>query len=83
MSAILVDFLRGAVVTLLGVLVGRAVVSLMHAPWALSPASSVGLLIVGGAASVGILLRDLGGFRKRKVFFALGMALGVIGVRFL
>jgi mannose/fructose/N-acetylgalactosamine-specific phosphotransferase system component IIC len=83
MAAVLVDFARGVLVTLFGVLVGRAVVGLLHEPWALSPASSVGLLLVGGSASLGILLRDLGGFRKRKVLFATGLALGILGVRLL
>lgn len=82
-TAILIDFLRGAVVTCLGVLVGRGVVSFMHRPWGLSPAASVGLLLVGGAASLGILLRDLGGFRKRKVLFGVGIVLGVLGGRLL
>jgi mannose/fructose/N-acetylgalactosamine-specific phosphotransferase system component IIC len=83
LGAVLVDFLRGTVVTFLGVLVGRAIVSGMHGPWALSPSDSVGLLLVGGAASVGILLRDVGGFRRRKTLFAAGLALGILGVRFL
>lgn len=83
LSAIFVDFARGTVVTLLGVIAGRAAVSLLHGPWALSPAASVGLLLVGGAASLGILLRDLGGFRRRKTLFATGMALGILGARFL
>lgn len=83
LTTIFIDFVRGAVVTLLGVLVGREVVSQMHEPWGLSPAASMGLLLVGGAASLGILLRDLGGFRRRKVLFALGLAVGIIGGRFL
>lgn len=83
LGAVLLDFVRGAFVTCLGVIAGRAVVSGMHGPWALSPAASVGLLLVGGSASVGILLRDLGGFRRRKALFVTGVALGVIGVRFL
>ncbi|MGD2047802.1 MAG: PTS sugar transporter subunit IIC [Gemmatimonadota bacterium] len=79
LAAIFIDFLRGSIVTLLGVLIGREVVSQLHQPWGLSPAASMGLLLVGGAASLGILLRDLGGFRKRKVLFAVGLALGVLG----
>lgn len=79
LTTIFIDFLRGAVVTALGVVIGREVVSQLHAPWALSPAASTGLLLVGGAASLGILLRDLGGFRKRKVLFVVGLALGVLG----
>jgi PTS system mannose-specific IIC component len=83
LGAVFLDFGRGAVVTFLGVIVGRAVVSEMHGPWALSPEASVGLLLVGGSASMGILLRDLGGFRRRKTLFAAGLALGILGARFL
>jgi PTS system mannose-specific IIC component len=83
MGAVLLDFLRGGVITFLGVVAGRAVVSTMHEPWALSPTASVGLLLVGGAASLGILLRDLGGFRKGRALFAAGLALGILGGRFL
>jgi mannose/fructose/N-acetylgalactosamine-specific phosphotransferase system component IIC len=83
LGAVLIDFVRGAVVTFLGVIVGRAVVGGMPGPWALSPAASVGLLLVGGSASIGILLRDLGGFRLRKTLFVTGLALGVLGARFL
>lgn len=83
LGAVAIDFSRGALVTLVGVVVGRWVVSQMHGPWALSPSASVGLLLVGGSASAGILLRDLGGFRKRKALFVAGMALGIIGGRFL
>jgi len=83
LGAVLVDFTRGTVVTLVGVLAGRALVSGAHGPWALSPSDSMGLLLVGGSASMGILLRDLGGFRKRKTLFVAGLALGILGARFL
>jgi hypothetical protein len=83
LGALLLDYVRGAVVTLLGVIAGRAVVNGMNGPWALSPSASMGLLLVGGSASIGILLRDLGGFRRRKTLFATGVALGIIGARFL
>ena len=42
-----------------------------------------GLLLVGGAVSAGILLRDVGGFRRRRVAFVAGLALGILGTRFL
>jgi hypothetical protein len=38
---------------------------------------------VGGAVSGGILLRSLGGFRRRRVLFAVGLLLGLVGARFL
>lgn len=79
LGAILMDFLRGTVVTLVGVLVGREIVGFVAGPWMLSHPASVGLLLVGGSVSLGILLRDLGGFRRRKTLFAAGLALGVIG----
>lgn len=83
LGAVLVDFVRGTVVTFLGVVSGRAVVGLLHRPWALSPAETTGLLMLGGAVSVGILLRDLGGFRRRRTLFVAGLALGLLGARFL
>jgi hypothetical protein len=39
--------------------------------------------MVGGAVSAGILLHDLGGFRRRRLVFAVGLAAGIIGTRFL
>lgn len=83
LGALLLDFLRGAVVTLSGVLVGRAVVENFGGAWSLTSGASLGLLLVGGAVSAGILLRDLGGFRRRRILLVAGMALGILGARFL
>jgi len=81
--AILLDFSRGAVVTLSGVVVGRAMITGFGDAWTVEPLASIGLLLVGGSVSVGILLRDLGGFRRRKVLLVAGMAIGILGARFL
>jgi hypothetical protein len=81
--AMLLDFARGAAVTLTGVLVGRAVIAGFGGAWEVSPSSSLGLLLVGGSVSMGILLRDLGGFKRRRVLVVAGMALGILGARFL
>jgi mannose/fructose/N-acetylgalactosamine-specific phosphotransferase system component IIC len=81
--ALLLDFARGAAVTLTGVVLGRAVIAGLGAAWGVPPATSVGLLLVGGTVSAGILLRDLGGFRKRRGLLAAGMALGILGARLL
>lgn len=83
LGAIFVDFWRGALVTILGVWLGRAAMGTLAEGWPLLAAPSVGLLLVGGAVSGGILLRDLGGFRRTRIWFAAGLALGVIGTRFL
>jgi mannose/fructose/N-acetylgalactosamine-specific phosphotransferase system component IIC len=81
--AVLLDFLRGAAVTFFGVLLGRWVVGTFAAVWTLAPEASTALLLVGGAVSAGILLRDLGGFRRRRALFVTGMALGILGARLL
>lgn len=83
LGALLLDFLRGILVTGLGVLAGGFAVHSMVAAWPLSASDSIGLILVGGAVSCGILLRSLGGFKRRKVIFAVGLALGLAFVRFL
>jgi len=80
--AVALDFGRGAVVTLGGVLVGRVAAHHAVAVWPLGEADSAGLLLVGGAVSAGIMLRSLGGFRRRRLLFTAGLALGLIGSRF-
>lgn len=82
-GGVALDFVRAGTVTFLGAAVGRAVVSRFGADWPLTPAESYGLLFVGGAVSVGILLHDLGGFRRRRYLFAAGLVLGIVGARFL
>lgn len=81
--ALVLDFIRGVLVTLTGVVVGRQFVGGLAAWWPLPEDDTTGLLLVGGAVSAGILLRSLGGFRRRKVLFVAGMALGIIGTRLL
>jgi PTS system mannose-specific IIC component len=82
-GALGLDLLRGALVTAAGAMLGPVLVEAVAASWTLSPQAAVGLLLAGGAVSLGILLRDLGGFRSRKLLFAAGVALGVAGARFL
>jgi mannose/fructose/N-acetylgalactosamine-specific phosphotransferase system component IIC len=83
LGAVLLDFLRGAAVTGVGVAAGRAGTRLMAQAWPLDARDSSGLLLVGGAVSAGILLRSLGGFRRRRLLFAVGLALGILGARLL
>jgi mannose/fructose/N-acetylgalactosamine-specific phosphotransferase system component IIC len=81
--AIAADFLRGGAVTMTGVISGRLLIGSVVDRWPLSSSASTGLLLVGGAVSAGILLHDLGGFRRRRTLFAAGIALGIIGARLL
>jgi mannose/fructose/N-acetylgalactosamine-specific phosphotransferase system component IIC len=77
------DFLRGVLITGTGVAIGRVLVARVGESWPLGERESLALILVGAAVSVGILLHDLGGFRRRRVLFATGLALGIVGVRFL
>ena len=81
--AIAADFVRATVVTGVGIVTGRMVLGAFAAHWPLDRPSSVGLLLVGGAVSAGILLNDLGGFRARKAWFTGGLALGLLGSQLL
>lgn len=81
--AVTLDGVRGASVTLAGTVTGRWGVTLLADAWPLATSDSRGLLLVGGAVSAGILLRSLGGYRKRRMLFAAGLAMGAVGARFL
>lgn len=81
--AVLLDFVRGAVVTAVGIVGGRFLVAAFADRWPLDASASLALLLVGGAVSAGILLNDLGGYRRRKVWFTAGLALGLLGSRLL
>lgn len=83
LTAVALDGLRGALLVGVGAAAGRWGVTLLADAWPLEGRDSLGLLLVGGAVSGGILLRDLGGFRRRRLLLATGMALGLVGARFL
>jgi mannose PTS system EIIC component len=77
------DFLRGAGVVFSGLVVGRIVVGKLAPLWPLGPTGSMALVLVGASVSLGILLRDFGGFRDNRIRLAIGLALGILGARFL
>ena len=83
LMAIVADFGRATVVTAVGIVTGRMVVEAFVDRWPLGELPSMGLLLVGGAVSAGILLNDLGGFRRRKAWFTGGLALGLLGSQIL
>ncbi len=83
LGAMALDFVRACLVTFFGIVVGRAILTRVASQWPLDLADSFGLLLVGAAVSSGILLRSLGGFRRRKLLFVAGIAAGIIGARFL
>lgn len=82
-TAIGLDFLRGVLVTGLGIALGRPLIRWVVSFWTVADHVAWGVLLMGAATSLGILLHDLGGFRRRRVLFVAGLALGLVGARFL
>jgi mannose/fructose/N-acetylgalactosamine-specific phosphotransferase system component IIC len=77
--ALILDFVRGAVVTGVGVWFAGLAVRRLGGGWPLGPDDTRGLLLVGATASTGILLRSFGGLDRRGFLFLGGLAAGVAG----
>jgi len=77
--AVLLDFGRGALVTGAGLWLAGTAVAKLASFWPLGQADTLGMLLVGAAVSVGILLRSFGGLARRLTLFAVGLAAGVAG----
>ena len=78
-TAVLLDFLRGALVTGTGVWIADLAVRRLGGRWPLGTEDTLGLLLVGAAVSIGILLRSFGGLARRRALFFAGLAIGVAG----
>ncbi len=83
LGAIGLDYARGVVVTLAGVVVTRPHVQALAGAWPIPADDTHGLLLVGAAVSVGIFLRDLGGFTRHQIALATGFGLAMLGANFL
>jgi hypothetical protein len=77
--AVILDFVRGAVVTGTGVWFAGRAVERLAVRWPLGQPDTLGLLLVGAAVSVGIMLQSFGGFQRRRVLFVTGLIGGMIG----
>ena len=77
--AVLLDFVRGALVTGTGIWFAGLAVERLAGRWPLGQPDTTGLLLVGAAVSGGILLRSFGGFQRRRALFVAGLAAGVLG----
>ena len=64
-------------------MVARPLVQALAAAWPLPADDTHGLLLVGAAVSVGIFLRDLGGFTRHQIALATGFGLAMLGANFL
>jgi mannose/fructose/N-acetylgalactosamine-specific phosphotransferase system component IIC len=81
--AVVLDFVRGTLVTGSGLAVGRLALGPAATAWPLGREDSMALVLVGGVVSAGILLHDFGGVRAQRVWFLAGLLLGVLVPRLL
>lgn len=79
LTAIGLDFLRGVLVTVGGLLAALLVAPLVGGAWPLSLDTTFALLFVVAGVPLGILLRSFGGFRRRGLLFVSGLVAGVVG----
>ncbi len=79
LSAVLLDFVRGAVVTAVGLVVGGWLSGVLASRWPLPYETTVALVLVGASVHLGALLRGFGGWRSRRVVFFVGLLAGVVG----
>ncbi len=79
LSSVLLDFVRGAVVTAVGLLVGGWLSGVLASRWPLPYETTVALVLVGASVHLGALLRGFGGWKSRRVVFFVGLLAGIVG----
>ncbi|HET9986209.1 MAG TPA: PTS sugar transporter subunit IIC [Longimicrobiales bacterium] len=78
LTAMSLDFARGAVVSLVGALVGSVLLRTVAPYWALGSAVALGIIVVGGSGMVGATLPLFGGWSERRAAFVVGIACGLL-----
>lgn len=76
LTGLVADFLRASLVTFGGGAVGIQLISRFGGQWSLSEDWAVALILLGSTVSLGALLRAFGGWRSRRLIFAIGLLLG-------
>ena len=78
LTAISIDFVRGAVVATSGALIGVVLMRAIAPFWALGTSTTLALIGITAAAMLGAVLPLFGGWKERRISFALGIACGVV-----
>lgn len=76
--AVFVDFVRAALVTLTGALLGSLALRGLTQLWSLPAMIAPAILSIGIACMVGASLPQFGGLRAQKVAFGVGLACGLL-----
>ena len=78
-SSVLMDFVRGAVVTAVGLVVGGWLSGFLASRWPLPYETTMALILIGASVHLGALLRGFGGWRSRRAVFLVGLVAGIVG----
>ncbi len=79
LSSVLLDFVRGAAVTAVAVVVGSWLSGVLVSRWPLPYETTVALVLVGASVHLGALLMWFGGWHSRRAVFLVGLVAGVVG----
>lgn len=79
LSSVLLDFMRGGVVTVLGLIVGGWLSGVFVSRWPLPYETTVVLILVGASVQLGALLNGFGGWKSRRSVFLAGLVAGIVG----
>ncbi len=79
LSSVLLDFVRGVVVTATGLVVGGWISGLFVTRWPLSYQTTLALVLIGAAVHLGVLLKGFGGWKSRRAVFLVGLVAGIVG----
>lgn len=78
LTAMLVDFARGAVVCVVGSLVGHGVLRLLGPMWRVPDGAALGAMALSATIMVAAALSLFGGWRERRLAFTLGILCGFL-----
>ncbi len=79
LTSVLLDFVRGVVVTATGLVVGGWVAGVFVTRWPLPYETTVALVLIGAAVHLGALLKGFGGWKSRRAVFLVGLVAGIVG----
>ncbi len=77
LTALSLDMLRGVIMSLVGAVMGAALLRALAPLWLPGPAVAAGLLTVALTGLVAACLPLMGGFRERRLVFVAGLICGV------
>jgi hypothetical protein len=77
--SVALDFVRGTVVTAVGLGVGGFLSGVLMSRWPLPYETTVALIMVGAFVHLGALLKGFGGWKSRRIVFVVGLLAGIVG----